>query len=476
MRSASTARASRVVAGVAAVVGLGWGPVAAPALAEGPETPTAPAAPAAPAAELAFARTAPIDGVRPGDATEVSFSVINRGDGPATRVALFLTGSQGLSFAEKYSNCVYEDSPAQDEGPAQTNATCDIEQTLEPGVVYVPEKPLGVTVLDRALYERLSLVLQEDSIAFPEGTQHGGGADPVLRLVPRQPPGDPGAVYGYERLDVGITARNTADFALTGARLQGRAGETVTAEVTFANKGPAWVANDVGSPIGVFDVRVPTGTTVVGAPDFCLPLGPDDSTVNKADKAARVSSYRCTTPYVYVDENSERPYPFRLRIDKVVKNATGTVTFVKGDHRWGTLPFDQNRANNTAEIVVNPSSGGAGTGGASAGGASAGGASAGGTDTGGTGTGGADGGSGTAGGGTQSGGAQGGTVQGTGTQGAGTEDGALADTGTGIGPLIGGTAAALLMAGGGFLISAQRQPRRVPVDRARGGRSPRAPR
>ncbi|WP_405985567.1 hypothetical protein [Streptomyces sp. NBC_00872] len=433
MRSASTARALRAAAaGAVAVVGLGWGPAAASAAAADP------AAPELAAPELAFGQTAPVDGIRPGSASGISFSVTNRGDGPATRVALFVTGTQGLSFAEKYSNCVYEEVPAQDEGAAQVTAVCDIEQTLEPGVVYVPEKPVGVTVLDRALYEHLSFDIQADVPTFPEGTQHGGGAGPVLRLVARQPPADPDAVYGYERLDVPITARNTADFALTGANLKGEVGGTVTAEVTFANKGPAWVANDVSSPIGVFEFGIPKGTTVTKAPDFCVPAGPDGKTL---EGAAGASAYRCTTPYGYVDENTELPYAFRLRIDKAVTNAVGKVAFVKGDHRWGTLPFDKNRGNNTAAVVVNAT--GAGTGGTD--------------DTGGTGGTGATGGSGSGGTGGGSGSGGGGAQGGTGTHSTGgTDGGALADTGTGIAPLIGGGAAALVMVGGLFLASGRK--------------------
>lgn len=409
MRPASQARALRLTAAVATAAGVAWALAAAPAAADDR---------AGPGPDVVFGKTAPIDGARPGSAASVPFSVKNAGDAPATGMALFLTGSQGLSFAEKYSNCIYEDTPAQDEGPAQVNAVCDIEQTLEPGVVYVPGEPLGVTVLDRALYEQLSLVVQADGDTFPDGAQHGGGADPVLRLVEQEP--QPGGAYGSGRLDVGITARNTADFALTGASVKGRAGDTVDAEVTFANKGPAWARNDVYGPIGVFDVGIPRGTTVTGVPEFCLPLGPGGKTLKKT---AGARTYRCTTPYDYADEDSERSYVFGLRIDKVVRNATGTVAFVKGGHRWGTLPFDEHRENNTAAVVVNASGGGAAT----------------------------SGGPGSAAGGS------GGTAQGGGTGGPAPQNDALADTGSGTTLLLGGTGAALLVAGGAALTSRRRR-------------------
>lgn len=407
MRPVSLAATLRCSAAVGTATALAWALAAAPvATAADREEP---------GAELAFGVTAPIEGVRPGSAQAVSFTVTNRGTAPATQVALYIDGSQGLAFVEKYANCRYENTPAQDEGPAQVNAVCAVDQTLEPGSVYALEEPVGVTLADRALYEQLSFTIQQDPAGLPGGADDGGAGKPVLRLVEQRPPADPGATYGYERLDVDITAKNTADFALTGSTVKGKAGDTVTAEVSFANKGPAWVTNDVSSPIGVFDVGVPSGTTVVKAPEFCAPAG----TGNKP------TSYHCTTPYDYADEHSERAYPFRLRIDKVVKNATGKVAFVKGDHRSGTLPFDENPKNNAARVVVNPTAAGGGSG--STGGSEP-------TD------------------GPSSGATSGGATSGGSTQGTGTQTDTLAASGTDGSLLIGGTAAALLLTAGGVLV------------------------
>lgn len=127
-------------------------------------------------------------------------------------------------------------------------------------------------------------------------------------------------------------------------------------------------------------------------------------------------------------------------------NATGGIAFVKGDHRWGTLPFDKNPANNTAALVVNASGGeetsggtgstGGGTGGGTAG--SSGGASAG-TSTG--------------------GGAGGGT--GASPQGGSTPPPAeLAETGAGAGrgPLLAGAAVAALLVAAGTALTARRRP------------------
>jgi hypothetical protein len=302
-------------------------------------------------ATLAFAPLAPVTGLKPGDSFSTTFAVKNTGDAPATNVMVSYGGTQGLDFAKKFSNCIYEHIPAQDEGPAQISATCDIEETLAPGAVYVPQTPLPFTTLSRALYEGVTVFAQPDSSTFPPGTQQGNGVDPVLRLV-EQTPGT-GAAYGTDSAHTDVTVDSTADFALTGAQLKGKAGDTVTANLTFANKGPGWVVNDVSQPIAAFEVKIPTGTTVTKVPNDCTADG--------------TAAYRCTTPTIWAGEKTSIAYPFKMKIDKVVADTTGTVSFVKGDHRSGTLPFDHDAADNTAQIVLNGSgtTGGSGTGGAS---------------------------------------------------------------------------------------------------------------
>lgn len=166
MRSATGVRALRVAAGAASAAGLVGALTAVPAAGAGR---------AAAGPDLVIAEHAPVSGVRPGSSTGMSFAVKNRGDAPATRVVLYLNGSQGLAFAERYTNCAYEDTPAQDEGPAQVNAVCAVGQTLEPGAVYAPEKPVGLHILDRALYERFGVNAQADSPSFPGGTGRAAG-------------------------------------------------------------------------------------------------------------------------------------------------------------------------------------------------------------------------------------------------------------------------------------------------------------
>ncbi|WP_327269758.1 hypothetical protein OG233_23115 [Streptomyces sp. NBC_01218] len=384
MGSEGGRRARGLILCLAAVAWMSAGP----AVADEGDGGSAPATRADGTPLLRFARPSPVTGVRPGDTVPLEILVKNAGDGPADRVTLYINGSSGTAFAEKYSNCVQRETPAQDEGPAQVEAVCAIEQVLEPGVVYAPEVPVALTLRPRALYDWYILNIDAETPAFPGGSPGNPGEE--LRLVAQETP-PAGAEYVDSFPFSPLTAENTADFSLTGAEVTGKKGDTVTAAVTFANHGPAWVDNDAGSPIGVYDVGVPPGTTVTGAPEFCTPVGPDGKPAEKAG----AETYRCTTPYDYVDEDTTLVREFRLRVDEVVPNATGTVGFVPGENRSGTLPFDPDPENNTATIVVNPTEGSTGGSTGGSGGTTTGGAGTGtsGTTTGGSGSGSAAGGS-----------------------------------------------------------------------------------
>ncbi|MCX5396602.1 hypothetical protein [Streptomyces sp. NBC_00102] len=347
-------RAMGLIAALAAAAWMSAGPAVADGGSDGP---AGSAARAAGTPLLQFAKPSPVTGVKPGDTVPLEITVKNAGDGPAERVTLYIGGSTGTAFAEKYSNCVQEEIPAQDEGPAQVQATCDIEQVLEPGVVYAPEEPVALTLQPRALYEWYTLVVHADSPVFHTGPRDGVGEE--LRFVPQETP-PAGAEYLDALPFTHVTADSTADFSLTGAEVTGEKGDTVKATVTFANNGPAWVDNDTETPIGVFDVGVPPGTTVTHAPDVCHPVGPDGEEV----PAAGATTYRCTTVNAYAEENETLALEFTLRIDKVVPDATGEIAFVPGENRAGTLSFDHEPGNNTAKIVVNPSEDGAADGGA----------------------------------------------------------------------------------------------------------------
>ncbi|MCX5414384.1 LPXTG cell wall anchor domain-containing protein [Streptomyces sp. NBC_00059] len=384
--------------------------------------------------DLGIGPLAPVTDARPGSGVGVPFTVLNKGTEEVGKVWVTYSVTQGLAPAASYANCAYSTQPSADEEPEKQIAVCAVEQPLKPGVVYAPEQPLGLKARDNALRDKVSMTVG----ATDPGPSDGGGTEPVpgtgapLKLVEKAPATDGDrASHDEDHASTEVAAVNTADFALTGARLQGEVGDKVTATVTFVNKGPAWVYRDLGQGAAAVDVRIPPGTSVVKAHDFCSPV--------------TTTHYSCGTSQSWVDASDGETYPFVLRIDKAVEGATGKISF-----GGAARPFDTNAGNDTADIVVDAGTGT--TGGSSASGPTAGGSSAGGSSS----TGGTAGSGGSTSGGSGSASTSGGAT--TGDSGSSTAAGGdLAATGSGSTLPLVGAAAAAVIAGGGLFYAVRRR-------------------
>lgn len=418
---------------------------------------------------LVLGPQSPVDGVRPGDSFELPGTFANKGSKAIAKVWLSYNFSRGLTHQELPSNCERPrrespGSPAvpgdEDGLPGESAVICEFDQTVEAGAVYAPEKTLSLDVLAPALYEHAHVMVgnydpREDGSAddYVPGT---GPAVKLVELPPDTPVGDghrPSSEDEYFQSDsatVPVTAVNTADFQVA-ARQTGRAGKSVTLEVGFTNAGPAWVNGD--GPATSILVQMPAGTTVTRTARFCKQTGS--------------GSYSCVPhDYYFVNENTTDTYTFTVRVDRTVPGAKGSVALEAKDR-----PFDRNKKNDTAAILLDAhadgdgSTGGTGsTGGGSTGGSgSAGGGSAGGT--------GSTGGSGSTSGSTSSTGGSGSTDgSGTGgpatagstvTPGAATTGGGLASTGSGTTlPLTAAAGAALAVGAGTVLLVRRRATRR----------------
>jgi hypothetical protein len=340
----------------------------------------------------------PIDGVKPGSGFDVPVTVANKGVGAAEKVWVSYSVTRGLDFAEVPSNCQVQHVRPYDEMPERWTAVCAFDQAVEPGVVYTPEKPLGVKVLDRALNEELRLrVADVEPGVDDNGTPPVAGTAPAVKLVEAQAGGEGAAGV----VDVPVTAVNTADYQVTGAELKGSVGDTVTMKVKFTNAGPAWVQPREGDRVVKVMVTPPAGTSVVKRGQFCQAKG-----------KAYVCGYRS------LNEGSQETYTFELKIDKRVAGAKGSVALSTEPR-----PFDPNKANDKADITLDVTGGGStgSTGGSTDGsGGSVGGASS----TGGDGT---------------------------------THDGTLAATGSSTLPIAGAAAAAVVTGAGTLLIVRRRR-------------------
>ncbi len=374
------------------------------------------------APELVIGGVEPIDGVKPGGTFDVPVTVANKGNGAAEKVWVSYGVTRGLDFAEVPSNCRVQHVRSYDEMPERWIAACAFDQAVEPGVVYTPEKPIRVKVLDRALNEELLVRVGDVDPGVDEnGFPPVAGTAPAVKLVEGQAGG--GATARV--VNVPVTAVNTADYQVTGAALKGSVGDTVTMKATFTNAGPAWVQPRPGDRSVSVVITLPAGTSVVKRGQFC-----------RAEGKRYVCGMRS------LNEGSGETYTFELKIDKRVAGAKGSVALSTEPR-----PFDPDKANDKADITLHV------TGGGSTGG------STGSSSNGSTGsTGGSTGSStnGSTGGSTNgSGGSAGGSSS---TGGAGTTTGGdLAETGSSALAITGVAAAAVVTGAGALLIVRRRR-------------------
>lgn len=410
-----TLRGGTAAVAAAALVALG----AVPALADESEP------------DLGVGTMRPVKGVQPKSSFSTPLTFLNKGAADVPALWVTYAVSPGLKADETHRNCTYYTLSSYDEMPESNVASCRIEQPMKPGVVYGTEKPLSLKALDSAFRDdlRVSIGVNEPDTGDGGSTEPVPGTGDPLTLVEKGPATDADVKNHPEPFaEAAVTVANTADFALTGAELKGRAGDKVTATVKFANKGPARVQGARDESVTTVDIRIPKGTSVVKAHGYC--------------DAVTTTHYRCGTSQTWVDVDGGESYPIVLRIDKAVGRTTGEVSF-SGQER----PFDRNAANDTARIVIDTGkeSGTPGSTGGTGGSSSTGGSGSSGS-TGGTGGTGATGGSADTGGST-TGGA---TPQTTG-------GGNLAATGSDSTVPLAGMAAAAVAAGGGIIWAVRRR-------------------
>ncbi|MGW1510924.1 hypothetical protein [Streptomyces sp. NPDC002394] len=278
--------------------------------------------------DLSWTAPVPATGIAPGATVDVPVSLVNKGDQPANGVQVTYHVTRGLTLNGLAPQCV---STPLGEGTikALTRVECAYDDIVQPGGSFTLPSPVTATAAAYGLYERVDI-----------GVQPRGGAEDLQ-------PGDNGTVEQ-------VTVTNTADFAVHGARLSGEAGQTVRADLTFKNRGPAWVANlSSGEPVGSVEVTVPQGATATAVPDACQPLTADGGWWESETRTG-APRYLCQLP-VWVAERQTVALPFDLRIDTVVTGAKGAVT-LKPPYGTQPFPFDPNTANNQAKLVLNPAS------------------------------------------------------------------------------------------------------------------------
>ncbi|QMU68402.1 hypothetical protein [Streptacidiphilus sp. P02-A3a] len=286
-------------------------------------------------------------GLRVGSTVNEPISFTNTGDRPSAGSEVLFELTPGLAFGQSYRNCEYTAL-----GEGYTAAVCRFGGTVALGEKLQLNAPLAVKVTPQALYTSVSAyALAENDPALsgyigstPVVWHAGGGSALGLRVLSAghrsSVPAGTVATFGnadQNGLVVGLQAKNTADFGVTGAKVAGRAGSDVTVNLGLANHGPATLVTD--SPPNL-QFTLPPGVSAVRVPPTC---GLADADVPGVYDCGYGWGVVFTLPAGY-----QLDFPFVLRIDKVVKGAAGKVGL-----SGPPLPYDPNPRNNTAVVSVN---------------------------------------------------------------------------------------------------------------------------
>jgi len=319
-----------------AACGLGITALTAAGLAAPASAQDAPLPVAGTGVELWMKQLAEPAGFAAGDTFAAPLGFRDVGDESGQGVVLQVAISRGLSFSDSYSNCAYRPREENDL-TGRSEALCVFSSAFEAGAAYTLSEPFNVKTAGFALEDNLQYTFsavpvdQARQLLTQPGYQQGDG--PELGLVP-VPGADPADYTQYGDFD--IPTQNAFDLDLIGDEASGRKGAVVPLELKFKNYGPAWYAalRSGGEPI-TFTVHIPDGASVAELPDSCFPPGEGEE------------NFACflSTPIL---ENDVRSIPFKLRIDKVVPDATGKAFFSYVN------PHESDPSNDSAEIELNP--------------------------------------------------------------------------------------------------------------------------
>jgi LPXTG-motif cell wall-anchored protein len=302
----------------------------------------------------------------PGATVGAALSVRNMGKTVVNGAVLWLGADFALEFATRYRNCEYVGHLVK----------CRFTADLNPGVTYQVKESMPFTVRTDTLAPHDTFAQFAWSTVADDANSGDGFADlhpvpgtaPALLLVPDLHPsaktGDQTDVHPDDNggvLTVHVTGDNKADLAAVGATLHGAVGETVTANLGVKNLGPATIEFANGDEqITAGRVVVPTQTTAVTVPKECVPVvdgKPDFAHPGQA--GAR--EYQCAGAIDFMPAGASTVWAFALRID-APGEGRGSVRINLGDD-GPDFADDSNRADDTAQILVNPAAAGGGSGG-----------------------------------------------------------------------------------------------------------------
>ncbi|MEW2305992.1 hypothetical protein AB0958_39565 [Streptomyces sp. NPDC006655] len=284
-----------------------------------------------------------LKGIAPGAVFERTPAFADTGTAPAGKgVMLLVQDSDGVSLARAHSNCHYADSP-------EVGAWCRFDTAVAPGSAYETDAPLRYTAAAETMYGYNSYVVwpvggtAPDSFD-PSGFPHTGTGAPLGLKSVASGSGFTGSGYGT------FATTQHADYQALGDTVEGKVGETVSITVGVRNAGPGRLGfpwTDARNS-GTFVVTPPAGTTITGAP------GPGEQgdpgpLWNCTPRKAGAKSYTCEIGSTDFRPGASVTQEFRVRIDRVVPGAQGSVKAVENPDYPNR---DDDAANDTAAITV----------------------------------------------------------------------------------------------------------------------------
>ncbi|MFJ9041054.1 hypothetical protein ACIRF8_31330 [Streptomyces sp. NPDC102406] len=273
-------------------------------------------------------RNAPDDGSptpkpKPGTTVQPVVGFRNFSTRTMNDVYFYLHLTQGLTFAEEFSNCKYgSDYLVEDAG-----MVCHIKGTVEPGAAYdldVSALKVGAT----AWAEHWNGTITDRVITGSSLHDPHQGTGRELKLTKRaQGP----ALPMSREVSGSIVADTFRDAEAVGATVDGKPGQVVKAELGLRNSGPAtfknWGEEPGDDATSGLSVTLPRGTSAVNVPHDCNLMTPSTS------PTTRYSCHQDLDDF-YFNAGQTTPFVFELRIDKPKALAPGTAKVINvGDNR-----------------------------------------------------------------------------------------------------------------------------------------------
>jgi LPXTG-motif cell wall-anchored protein len=282
-------------------------------------------------------------GDKPGSTIESPVTISNAGTLPADGVQLRMVTTVGLSYADRYSNCVYSTVTTDSYGyHASQQALCTFDTVVEPGKRYRLEQPVQLDVKKEALFEFFG----HEALPLPDtGATAPSGSGPKLSLVPAGNAAAGSTDLGRQK----INADSSADMVADGDTAEGAPGDVVQVDVSLRNEGPGWVGYNASDNQPVLLLTVPTGTKAVEIPDRCS-VWSEEAQSGTGQKTPGAPQYVCQPLQSDFAVGDTRSFRFGLQIRENAATTTGEagVTSAYGS----TLTFDDNHANDSADVTV----------------------------------------------------------------------------------------------------------------------------